>query len=199
MAIAGTSPDPDALLTGIRLHLILENRDRLAGPDDARNLLAQSEGGIPDDAALRFLWAEAEAVTTAEGLAHLFAPEPGDTVLTEVALTAPVADLPILHGVVDRLLIGPDRVLAIDYKSNAKVPGRPEDTPPGILRQMAAYRLALQAIWPDRRIEVAILWTVARRLMVLPDALLDSDAARPRRPAADGGGAAALDPDRAHP
>ena len=33
--------------------------------------------------------------------------------------------------------------------------------------------VALGAIWPGRRIEAAILWTAARRLMPLPDALLD--------------------------
>ena len=36
---------------------------------------------------------------------------------------------------------------------------RPSAVPEGILRQMGAYRAALAAIWPDRRVETAILWT----------------------------------------
>ena len=51
-------------------------------------------------------------------------------------------------------------------------------TPEGYLRQMAAYRHALRAIWPDRRVETAILWTRTRALMPLPDALLDAAWAR---------------------
>ena len=43
---------------------------------------------------------------------------------------------------------------------------------------MAAYRHALRAIWPDRRVETAILWTRTRTLMPLPDATLDAAWAR---------------------
>ena len=39
---------------------------------------------------------------------------------------------------------------------------------------MAAYRHALRAIWPGHLIDTAILWTRARVLMDLPDALLDA-------------------------
>ena len=170
--LAGTMPDPDAALFGTRLHLLLEHWADLSDIDAAADLLAGAEGGAPDPDTLAGLWAEAEAVTGAATLAHLFAPAEGDTVLTEVALTAPLPGLGILHGSIDRLLVGPDRVLAIDYKSNAEVPNRPEDVPLGILRQMATYRAALAAIYPDRRIEAAILWTRARSLMALPQALL---------------------------
>ncbi len=171
--LEGTAPAPDAALFGTRLHLLLEHWEALSGPDAARDLLAGAEGGMPDDDELAALWSEAEAVRGAGALAHLFAPDPGDVVLTEVALTAPVPGLGILHGTIDRLLVGPERVLAIDYKSNAGIPARPEDVPPGILRQMAAYRLALAAIYPGRRVEVAVLWTRGRSLMTLPAALLD--------------------------
>lgn len=177
--LAGTAPAPDAALFGTRLHLLLEHWDGLSGPDAARDLLAGAEGGLPGDDDLAALWAEAEAVRGAAALAHLFAPGPEDTVLTEVALTAPVAGLPLLHGTIDRLLVGPRRVLAIDYKSNAELPARPEEVPAGILRQMAAYRLALQGIYSDRVVEMAVLWTRGRSLMPLPDRLLAGVALMP--------------------
>ena len=58
----------------------------------------------------------------------------------------------------------------IDHKSNAVIPDRPETTPEGILRQLGAYAHMLGQIYPNRRIETAILWTKAPRLMrVDPD------------------------------
>ena len=83
-----------------------------------------------------------------------------------------------LVGRIDRLVIEPDRVLAVDFKSHRDVPVRPEDVPEGILRQMGAYRAALAAIWPGRRAETAILWTRTARLMPLPAALVDAALAR---------------------
>ena len=70
-------------------------------------------------------------------------------------------------GSIDRLLIAPDRVLIVDYKSNAVIPDRPDQVPEGILRQMGAYAHMLGQIYPDRRIDVAILWTRGPHLMPL--------------------------------
>jgi len=73
-----------------------------------------------------------------------------------------------LFGVIDRLLIWPDRVLAVDFKTNSAVPDSAQATPEGLLRQMGAYSLALGQIYPNRKIETAILWTKTARLMPLP-------------------------------
>ena len=90
------------------------------------------------------------------------------------------ADLPSLggrriHGTIDRLVIDKAEVLAIDFKSNVAVPSEVAHCPEGILRQMAAYAEALQQIYPDHKITMAILWTKTETLMSLPDRLL-SDA-----------------------
>ena len=69
--------------------------------------------------------------------------------------------------------ITPERVLAVDYKSNAVVPATAAGVPEGLLRQMAAYRAALAQLWPGLRVETAVLWTATRSLMALPDAVLD--------------------------
>ena len=176
--IAAPGGDDDAaaaMLRGTRLHLLLEylpgtppeRRDDLA-----RAVLAGGEGGLPSDSELVDLLDEALAVLDAAGMAGLIAPEGGGTVLAEVPLTLPWGDT-VLHGTIDRLIVWPDRVLAVDYKSNVIVPGEPGAVPDGILRQMAAYRQALRAIYPGRSVETAILWTAAQRVMALPDGLLD--------------------------
>jgi len=95
-------------------------------------------------------------------------------VLREVALTAPLSNGRRLSGSIDRLIVTDGLVTALDYKSNAAVPETVDAVPEGYLRQMAAYRHALRAIYPGRAIECAILWTRARSAMTLPDPLLDA-------------------------
>ena len=85
-----------------------------------------------------------------------------------------------LSGQIDRLVIAPDHVLAVDFKSNAVVPDRPDATPEALLRQMGAYAEMLAAIYPDRRIDTAILWTRAASLMELPASLTGAALARAR-------------------
>jgi ATP-dependent helicase/nuclease subunit A len=91
--------------------------------------------------------------------------------MAEVPISALLDGLP-LFGTVDRLIVAPDRVLAVDFKSNAAIPAAPAEVPDGLLRQMGAYAEALAQIWPDRRIEVALLWTRAPRLMPLDPGLV---------------------------
>ena len=85
-------------------------------------------------------------------------------------ITAPLAALggARLLGRIDRLVVEPDRVLAVDFKSHQAVPAAPEAVPEGILRQMGAYRAALGADLARPRVETAILWTRTARLMPLP-------------------------------
>ncbi|AUH35274.1 double-strand break repair helicase AddA [Paracoccus tegillarcae] len=169
--------DPQAaMLRGTRLHLLLEHLPG-ADPGDwaelARTALSGAEGGLPGADDMADLLAEAGAVIAAPDLAQIMTAQPGETVLAEVDLTAPLDWVGTLHGTVDRLIVGPARVLAIDYKSNSDVPATAEAVPSGILRQMAAYRDALRLIYPDRPVSAAVLWTATRSLMALPDAVLD--------------------------
>ena len=178
-----------AMLFGTRLHLLLEHlpgHDPTDWPALARDVLADAEGGLPGPEALAALLAEARAVIEAPDLAQVFALPDGAELLAEVALAAPLPGIGILTGAVDRLVVEPGRILAVDYKSNREVPGTPQAVPLGILRQMAAYRAALRLIWPAMRVEVAVLWTASRSLMALPDELLDGVMAGldPNRPGA---------------
>jgi ATP-dependent helicase/nuclease subunit A len=93
--------------------------------------------------------------------------------LVEVVITAklPELDGERIHGAIDRLLITDTNVLAIDYKTNVKVPASADKTPVGLLRQMGAYQSALQQIFPDHTVETAILWTQTATLVRLPSAL----------------------------
>ncbi|MGB8811902.1 MAG: double-strand break repair helicase AddA [Paracoccaceae bacterium] len=151
-----TESDDSAILRGTQLHLLLEHLPRI-DPNlwsKMADILLGNITGKSD------LLAEAQHVLTAPALAKIFA----GSALTEVAVTADFDGQRML-GTIDRLIIQPDLVLAIDFKSNAIVPKTAADIPEGIRRQMRAYSVALAQIYPDRRIETAILWTKNAQLM----------------------------------
>ena len=92
-----------------------------------------------------------------------------ESALAEVPITAVLSELDgaRIYGEIDRLIISPTRILAVDFKSNAVVPTTPDDVPNGILCQMGAYLAALEKIYPDHKVETAILWTRTGDLMHL--------------------------------
>lgn len=164
-----TGGDEAALLRGSRLHLLLEHlpgKNPALWPELADALLG-------DSAEKAALLAEAQAVLSGPALAPLFAVE----ALTEVTITAEL-DGQRLLGTIDRLIITSDRVLAIDYKSNALVPETEAGVPEGLRRQMRAYAVALAQIYTDRQVDTAILWTKTARLMPL---VFDQFAGSPSR------------------
>ena len=163
-----------ALERGTQLHLLLEHLPlwpEADWPARAHDLLASGESGPPADQDA--LLAEAAQVLRAPELVGLFGPDS----LAEVEITAELFGQP-MQGLIDRLLLAPDHVLAVDYKSNRAVPERPETVPEGLLRQMGAYRAALKQVFPERDIRVALLWTTTADLMHLPAALVDAALAR---------------------
>jgi ATP-dependent helicase/nuclease subunit A len=131
----------------------------------ARYLALPSLGlAQPEQAALA---AEVEAVLALPELGPLFGPDSR----AEVPLAGVVGDQAIF-GQVDRLAVTAREVLLIDYKTNRTPPATSAEIPAAYLRQMAAYRALLQAIYPTRAVRCALLWTEGPRLMALDDAAL---------------------------
>ena len=166
-----------ALSRGRLVHLLLEHLPGLppaAWAQAAPGILALEPGETDESLAAECL-SEATRVLTAPELAPLFAPE----ALAEVTLTGDAAALggPMI-GIIDRLIVMPERILAVDLKTNAAVPATPDATPEGLLRQMGAYAALLAPLYPDRRIDTAILWTRTATLMPLPHDLVSAALAR---------------------
>ncbi|HRJ65310.1 MAG TPA: PD-(D/E)XK nuclease family protein, partial [Brevundimonas sp.] len=102
-----------------------------------------------------------------------FAPVFGVGSRPEVALTGSVGTTPV-SGRMDRLVVTPDRVLVIDYKTNRPAPARIEDADPAYVLQLAIYAAILRDLYPDRAVEAALVWTDGPRLMAVPQAMLDA-------------------------
>ncbi|MFC4726281.1 double-strand break repair helicase AddA [Glycocaulis abyssi] len=95
----------------------------------------------------------------------------------EVSLNGTAPGLPPgvrVNGQVDRLLVTPEAVLVVDFKTNRPPPADVADVAPAYLAQMGAYRALLRALYPGRRVDCALVWTDAARLMALPDAAMDA-------------------------
>lgn len=167
----------DAFRRGRLLHRLLEFLPDLA-PERrepaALGFLGQPAHGL-DDAAARALWQEVRAVLEDAEFAPIFAPGS----LAEAPLAGVVGDQ-VLSGRVDRLAVTPEQVLVIDYKTGHQPPADAGEVPAAWLRQMAGYRDLLVAIFPDRPVHAALLWTEAPRLIVLSDDLLDRHASLTR-------------------
>jgi ATP-dependent helicase/nuclease subunit A len=119
------------------------------------------------EAARGELASSALAVLNEPGWADIFGPN----ALAEVPLAATV-DGQVIAGTADRLLVERDRVLVIDFKTARRPPDTVGEVQLSTLRQMGAYAAALGAIYPGRRIEAALLYTHAPRLIALPPEVL---------------------------
>ncbi len=157
---------------GRQVHKLLEFLPLVGQPlwqETAASLLSKGDDSA-DEQEMELLFAEVTKLLTKPSLAHLF--ESGT--LAEVSVSAELRHLGgrRIHGTIDRLIVSPDTVLAVDFKTNASVPISASDVPEGILRQMGAYAHALRAVYPDHKISTAILWTRTGELLHLPHDLV---------------------------
>jgi len=79
-----------------------------------------------------------------------------------------------VSGRVDRMVVTPDKVLVIDFKSNRPAPSRIEDADGAYLTQMAIYVAVLREVFPTRRVEAALVWTDGPKLMPIPENLIEA-------------------------
>lgn len=175
LAVAGV--DGGASLGRFRrgdlIHLLLERLPEIeaeARPDAARRMLAR-ERDLSDDQRAEMIKAAFDVLEDAR-----FSAVFGAGSRAEVALTGSAPGLPAgvsISGRIDRLVVTPERVLVVDYKTNRPAPDRIEDADPAYVAQMAVYVAVLKRLYPDRPVEAALVWTDGPRLMAVPQGLMD--------------------------
>jgi ATP-dependent helicase/nuclease subunit A len=172
--VADPPPNADQRAAGQRgkwLHNLFERLPGVA-PDLRRALALQwleHSAGVTGAGEREELADAACAIIADPRFADLF----GAEALAEAPIAAVVASGAVVSGTADRLLVRDERVLIADFKTGRRVPASAAEIPAAHLRQMAAYRSALRVIFPDRRVEAALLYTAGPLLLALPDALLD--------------------------
>jgi len=166
-------PGADQRAAALRGRLLHQLFERLPGVEAERrrelgDRWLERSARIADAALRAELLAGACAIIEDERFESLFGPN----ALAEAPLAAVVGDGIVVSGTVDRLFVGEDRILVADFKTGRRAPASAEAIPAAHLRQMAAYRAALQVIFPDRPVEAALLYTAVPVLHRLPEALL---------------------------
>ncbi len=177
-AAASPLDDIDRYRRGRLIHRLLQSLpDRPAGerPAAMARFLAQPSLALSADEQQEIA-GEVAAVLEAPEIAHAFGPGSRAEVPLAGALAGPPAGGQVLAGQVDRLVVGEQEVLVIDYKTNRAPPATTDQVPAVYLRQMAAYSALLRQIYPGRQVRCALLWTRGPSLMPLSESLLASHA-----------------------
>jgi ATP-dependent helicase/nuclease subunit A len=155
-------PQEEAMRRGHLLHRLLEDLPTL--PHDQWGGYAQRV--MNDDPMAPDLISEATALLDNPDLHDIFF-DPNS--MAEVGITAPLGKGgDNMMGYIDRLIVTDSKITALDFKSNAGIPDDVEHIPAGILAQQGAYLAALNLIYPDHVIEIAILWTRTGQIMSIP-------------------------------
>jgi ATP-dependent helicase/nuclease subunit A len=170
---------------GRLVHALLQHLPDVTGADQEKAALAftAARGGDLPPEMREEVVQETLAIVREPTFAPLFAPGS----LAEVPVVARIGEGPEgfdLEGQIDRLAILDDCLLVLDYKTNRPPPHRQEDVAFAYVAQLAAYRLALRNLFPDRTIRTALLWTDGPRLMEIESPYLDAAESRILRPGA---------------
>ncbi len=155
---------------GILMHKLLERLPELESGqrlDAAQAWLARAASEL--GAAERTEMAKAAlAVLAHPDWQELFSP----AALAEVPIAALVGTR-MVAGTIDRLLVTPERIWLVDFKTARRPPAALDEMPVAVLRQMAAYVAALEASFPGRKVEAAVLYTQAPHLIAIPPDVID--------------------------
>jgi ATP-dependent helicase/nuclease subunit A len=155
---------------GLIIHRLLQSLPDVPADgraEAARAWLSRPVHHLSEEAQIEIA-AEVAAVLDHPDYAALFGP--GSR--AEVPLTGEVNGR-VISAQVDRLLVTPERVTVLDYKTHRPPPRDPAEVPILYLKQMAAYRAALALVYPERPVRCVLLWTDGPRLMPLDPELLD--------------------------
>ncbi|KGT77650.1 helicase UvrD [Bradyrhizobium japonicum] len=80
----------------------------------------------------------------------------------------------LVSGQIDRLVVRPDEVLIVDFKTNQAAPKSAAEAPAAYVRQLALYRAVLARLYPQKPIRAVLLWTEALEYMEISAPALDA-------------------------
>jgi ATP-dependent helicase/nuclease subunit A len=168
-----------SLLRGTLVHRLLQS-------------LPEIETGRRRDAALKYLarnagdWTDGDREALAEQMLALigdarFGPvfSAGSRVEVSIVgrLERPGRAPALVSGQIDRLVVTPDEVLIVDYKTNHAPPNAAAEAPRIYVRQLALYRAVLGKLYPQLSVRAALLWTETPELMEISAPALDAELA----------------------
>jgi ATP-dependent helicase/nuclease subunit A len=149
---------------GTLIHSLLERLPPV--PEQERRDIAlvwlERSAGVLDPHQREEIAATVCRILSDPALSRLFAPGS----MGEAPLAATLPDGRVIAGTVDRLLVEPNEVSVIDFKTG-RVPADAGSIPRSHVAQMEAYSEALSVIFPGRAIRTVLLYTAGPTLFEL--------------------------------
>jgi ATP-dependent helicase/nuclease subunit A len=167
------------LLRGTLVHRLLQSLPDIADArrrGAAQNYLARNASGWTD-AEREALTAGVLALIADSRFAPIFAPGSRAEVSIAGRLQRPGRPPAMISGQIDRLVVTPDEVLIVDYKTNHAPPALAAEAPAAYVRQLALYRAVLARLYPQLPVRAALLWTETPELMEISAPALDAQLA----------------------
>ncbi|MGX9430159.1 double-strand break repair helicase AddA [Bradyrhizobium sp. LeoA1S1] len=168
-----------AIQRGTLVHRLLQSLPDIAPERRRGAALAYLERNAED-------WTEQERAALAESMLALiadprFAPVFAAGSRAEVSIVGrldqPGRSPALVSGQIDRLVVTPDQILIVDFKTNHAPPKTAAEAPRGYIRQLALYRAVLRKLYPGRPVRAALLWTESTEMMEISSSALDRELA----------------------
>jgi ATP-dependent helicase/nuclease subunit A len=168
-----------ALQRGTLVHRLLQSLPDVAAErrrDAAQKYLARNADG----------WTDGDREALARGVlavigdprfAPVFALHSRAEVSIVGRLDRPGRSPALVSGQIDRLVVTPDEVLIVDYKTNHVPPGTAAQAPAAYVRQLALYRAVLRKLYPQLPVRAALIWTETPQFMEISSPALDAELA----------------------
>ncbi|MDO9372578.1 MAG: UvrD-helicase domain-containing protein [Gammaproteobacteria bacterium] len=165
-SVADTEHEDAARTRGSAIHRLLERLTLESAPlrNDVLQPLADELLLDVTDPALQTWWDEAVRVVQHPSLRFLFDPAAFVAAYNEMSLLYEDEDRNV-HGIIDRLVITPDTVWVIDYKTHpAAHAGNLAQLAEPYREQMRLYARGAARLWPGKRIRPVLLFTACAGL-----------------------------------
>ncbi|MBR0871575.1 double-strand break repair helicase AddA [Bradyrhizobium tropiciagri] len=165
-----------ALQRGTLVHRLLQSLPDVAAErrrDAALGYLARNADGWSEEERAALV-RQVLALIVDLRFAPVFAPGSQAEVSIVGRLERPGRPKTLVSGQIDRLVVTPNDVLIVDFKTNHAPPKTAAEAPKGYVRQLALYRAVLTRLYPQRLVHAALLWTETAEIMEISAPALDA-------------------------
>ena len=161
--------DEDGLLRGVIIHKCLELLTRNKSSNShwlKQSIMTELNLALQDDLIDECI-EEVDSLINDENLTQVFKPASSENIYNEVPIQY-MRGRQMVLGIIDRLIVNKNKVLIIDYKSHKSAsPENRKALAATYQQQMQFYKDGIKEIWPDKEIQVALLFTHFKHLHFL--------------------------------
>ncbi len=160
-AVPGQPTDEDGRLRGLVIHRLLQRLCETVATEWTEVAIeVAAEFGLSARGTVFRQWQqECEALLGQTDLKSIFAPPEGVKTFNEVPIIYTLNGLTV-NGFVDRLLLTPESIWVVDYKSHQ---GASVETAPALAvayrQQLAYYSAGVQRLWPEKTVRCFLLFS----------------------------------------